>query len=136
MEKRVRTQQVGWREGVVVNVLKKSDKAGPGKYREISLLSTVVGKTFCNVLKYRMGAMMEKEDELCEGQAAFRLNRSCADHGYTFGKILQGRIDAGLITYCFALDVQKAYHILWRNGMAKTNRGIEIRRKMWRMLKI
>ena len=30
-----------WREGVVVNLLEKGDKADPGNYREITLLSTV-----------------------------------------------------------------------------------------------
>ena len=28
---------------------------------------------------------------------------------YTLGKIIHGRKDAGLTTYCFFLDVQKAY---------------------------
>ena len=34
-----------WREGVVVNLFKKGDKAGPGNNRGITPLSTV-GKTF------------------------------------------------------------------------------------------
>ena len=34
-----------WREGVVVNLFKKGDKADPENYREVTLLSTV-GKTF------------------------------------------------------------------------------------------
>ena len=34
-----------WREGVVVNLIKKGDKANPGNYRGITLLSTV-RKTF------------------------------------------------------------------------------------------
>ena len=42
-----------WREGVVVNLFKKGDKADPGKYRRITLLRTV-GKTFCKILNYRM----------------------------------------------------------------------------------
>ena len=33
----------------------------------------------------------------------------CVDHVYTLGKILQGRKDAGLTTYCFFLDAQKSY---------------------------
>ena len=33
---------------------------------------------------------------------------SCVHHVYTLGKIIQGRKDAGLMTYCFFLDVQKA----------------------------
>ena len=53
--------------------------------------------------------MMEKEEKGSEGQAGFRPNRSCVDHVYTLGTIIQGRKDAGRTTYCFFLDVQKAY---------------------------
>ena len=96
-----------WREGVVVNLFKKGDKAEPGNYRGITLLSTV-GKIFCRILNDRIGKILEKEDKLSEGQAGFRPNRRCIGHIYTLGKIIQGRKDAGLTTYCF-LDVQKAY---------------------------
>ena len=42
-----------WREGVVVNLFKKGDKADPGNYRGIALLSTV-GKIFCRILNDRV----------------------------------------------------------------------------------
>ena len=45
--------------------------------------------------------MLEKEEKISEGQAGFRPNRNCVDHVYTLGKIIQGRKDAGLTTYCF-----------------------------------
>ena len=97
-----------WREGVVANLFKKRDKADPGKYRGITLLSTV-DKTFCKILNDRMGTMMEKEEKISEGQAGFTPNRSCVDHVYTLGKIIQGRKDAGLTTYCLFLHVHNAY---------------------------
>ena len=53
--------------------------------------------------------MIEKEEQISDGQAGFTPNRSCVDHVYTLGKIIQGRKDAGRTTYCFFLDVQKAY---------------------------
>ena len=59
---------------------------------------------------------MLKEDKTSEAQAGFRPNRSCVDHVYTLGKIIQDRRDAGLTTYCFFLDVQKAYNTVWRSG--------------------
>ena len=52
----------------------------------------------------------------------------------TVGKIIQGRKDARLTTYCFFLNVQKAYDTVWRNGLWKTLREIRIRGKMWRIL--
>ena len=54
---------------------------------------------------------------------------------YTLGKVIQGRKDAGLTTYCFFLEVQKAYGTLWRNGMWKKMWETGIREEMWRMMK-
>ena len=47
--------------------------------------------------------MMEKEEETSEGQAGFRPNRSCEDHVYTLGTIIQGRKDAGRAMCSFFL---------------------------------
>ena len=62
---------------------------------------------------------MEKDEKISERQAGFRPNRSCVDHVFTLGKILQGRKDAGLATYCFFLGVQKAYDTVWGIGAWK-----------------
>ena len=86
-----------WREEVVVNLFKKREKTDPGNYRGITLLSTVE-KTFCKILNDRVGTMLEKEEKISEGQAGFRPNRSCVDHVYTLGKIIQGRKDCLLYT--------------------------------------
>ena len=65
-------------------------------YRGITVLSTVlVGKTFGKILNDRMGLMMEKEDKISEGQAPSMSNRSCVEHVYTLGKIIQRRKDVG-----------------------------------------
>ena len=66
--------------------------------------------------------MMEKEENISEGQAGFRPNRSCVDHVHTLGKMTQGIKDARRTTYCFFLDVQRAYDTVWRNGL---------REKLW-----
>ena len=68
-------------------------------------------------LNDRMGTMLEKDKKKSDGQAGFRPNRSCVDHVYALGKIIQGRKNAGLTTYCFFLHVQKAYDTVWRNGL-------------------
>ena len=54
---------------------------------------------------------------------------------YTLGKIIQGRKEAGLTTYRFFLDVQKAYDTVWRSGLWENMWEIEIRGKMLRMTK-
>ena len=68
--------------------------------------------------------MLEKDGKLSEGQAGFRPNRSCVDHVYTLSKIIsKRRKDAGLTTYRFFLDVQKAYDTAWRSGLWKNYVG-------------
>ena len=65
-----------WREGLIVNLFKKGDKEDPGNYRGITLLS-VVGKMFCKVLNNRLVHHFDKGGVFHEGQAGFRLKRSC-----------------------------------------------------------
>ncbi|CAB1107046.1 unnamed protein product [Ectocarpus sp. CCAP 1310/34] len=122
-----------WREGVVVNLFKKGDKTDPGNYRGITLLNTV-GKVFCKLLNDRIVGVLEKEHSISEGQAGFRKKRGCVDHVFTVGRIIQGRKRAGKPTYCYFLDVKKAYDTVWRNGLWKQLSKYGIKGKMWRVL--
>ena len=54
-----------WREGFVVNLIKKGNREDPGNYRGITLLS-VVGKVFCKILN-RIVQCLDKEGVLHEG---------------------------------------------------------------------
>ena len=67
----------------------KGDREQPGNYRGIMLLS-VVGKVFCKILNIRMVQRLDKGGVLHEGQAGFRMNRSCIDVIYTLNEIVQG----------------------------------------------
>ena len=86
----------------------QTHKTDPGNYRGITLLNTV-GKVFCKLLNDRMVGVLEKERRISEGQAGFRKERGCVDHVFTVGRIIQGRKKEEEPTYCFFLDVQKAY---------------------------
>ena len=77
-------------EGLIVNIFKKGDREDPANYRGITLLS-VVGKVFCKILNNRLVQCLDKEGALHEGQAGFRINRSCMDNVYTLNEIVQGR---------------------------------------------
>ena len=50
---------------------------------------------------------LDKEVALHEGQAGFRINRSCMDNVYTLNEIVQGRLREYKKTIIF-LDIQKA----------------------------
>ena len=89
-----------WREGLIVNLFKKGDKEDPGNYRGITLLS-VVGKVFCKVLNNRLVQHFDKGGVLHEGQAGFRLKRSCVDNIYTLNELVQGRMKEGKRTFAF-----------------------------------
>ena len=109
-----------WREGVAVNLLKKGDKTDLENCPGITQLSTV-GTIFCKILNDRMGIMLvlEKDKKVSEERAGFRSNSTCVDHVHTLGKLIQGRKDAGLTTYCTFPDVQKAYGTVWRSRLWK-----------------
>ena len=106
-----------WREGLIVNLFRKGDREDPGNHIGITLLS-VVGtcKVFCEVLNNRLVHCLDKEGALHEGQAGFRVNRSCMDNVYTLNEIVHSTLKEDKETYAFFLDVQKAYDIVWRNG--------------------
>ena len=80
-----------WREGLIVNIFKKGDREDPANYRGNTLLS-VAGKVFCKIPNNRLVQVLDKKGALHEGQAGFRINRSCMDNVYTLNEIVQGRL--------------------------------------------
>ena len=51
---------------------------------------------------------LDRRGILHEGQAGFRVNRSCMDNVFTLNELVQGRLRENKHTYVFFLDVQKA----------------------------
>ena len=60
---------------------------------------------------------LDKEGALHEGQAGFRINRSCMDNVYTLNQIVQERLRKHKKTYAFFLDIQKTYDSVWHDGL-------------------
>ena len=122
------------REGLIVNLFKKGDREDPGNYRGITLLS-VVGKVFCKILNNRLVQCLDKGGALHEGQAGFRVNRSCMDNVYTLNEIVQGSFREDKETYAFFLDVQKAYDTVWRDSLWLQLWDMGVKGRMWRVIK-
>ncbi|CAB1115185.1 unnamed protein product [Ectocarpus sp. CCAP 1310/34] len=118
----------------IVNEFMKFGGKGMIQLMGITLLNTV-GVVFCKQLNDRIVGVLEKEHSISEGQTGFRKKRGCVDHVFTVGRIIQGRKRAGKPTYCFFLDVKKAYDTVWRNGLWKQLSKYGIKGKMWRVLK-
>ena len=93
-------------------------KEVPGNYRGITLLS-VVGKVFCKILNNRL----------------VELKRSCIDNVYTLSELVQGRLREGKTTYAFFLDVQKAYDMVWRDGLWLKLWDMGVKGRIWRVIK-
>ena len=84
-----------WVKGVLEILFKKRDKADQGNYLEMTLLRTVCQK-ICNILDDTISTMLKKDKTMSKGQAGSRLNRSCVDHVYTLGKLIDSRKNARL----------------------------------------
>ena len=98
-----------WREGLVIKLFNKGDREDPGKYRGITYFLSAVGKVFCKILNSRLVEYLDKGRLLHEGQAGFRVDRSCVDNIFTLNKIVQGRLRQDKKSYAFCLDIHKAY---------------------------
>ena len=106
----------GGRALLLIYLRKGTDREDPANYRGITLLR-VVGKVFCKILNNRLVQCLDREGALHEGQAYFRINRSCRDNVYTLNEIVQGRLREDKKSYAFFLDIQKAYDSVWHDGL-------------------
>lgn len=101
-----------WTKGTIVSLYKNGAAEDPSNYRGITLLS-VFRKLFSTMLKIRLEAHVS----LHESQAAFRPDRGCTDHVYTFARIVRAATKHRTPLYAFFLDIRKAYDTVWREGL-------------------
>ena len=93
---------------------------------------SVVGKVFCKILNNRLVERLDKGRLLHEGQAGFRLKR---DYVYTLSELVQGRLREGKTTYAFFLYVQKAYDMVWHDGLWLKLWDMGVKGRIWRVIK-
>ena len=123
-----------WGEGMIISLFKKGDREDPGNYRGITLLN-VVGKLFNKVLNYRLLQWLEEHIQLSESQAGFRFDRSCVDNIFILNEVIQGRLQEGKKTFCFYLDIKKAYDTVWRDRLWYKMWEMGIQGKLWRVIR-
>ena len=78
--------------------------------------------------------LLDRGAILREGQAGFRVNRSCMDDVFTLNELVQGRLRENKHTYTFFLDVQKAYDTVWRDGLWLKLWDLGVKGRMWRVI--
>ena len=62
---------------------------------------SVVGKVFCKIFNNKLVQCLDKKGALHEGQAGFRIIRSCTDNVYTLNEIVQGKLREDFLNALF-----------------------------------
>ena len=122
-----------WLYGVVQYFYKSGPTEDMGNYRGITLLDTV-SKSFHQVLATRLLDHAEAQGLLHTAQNAFRRNRSTDDHIYCLHQVALGRKRLKQQTYCFFLDLRKAYDTVWRDGMMYKLWQAGVRGRLWQYI--
>ena len=105
-----------WQRSLVVNLYKEGDKADPGNYRGIALISCL-GKVYLSLWARRLAA--HAETRLKDGQGGFRSRRSTVDQALTLHEVLLRRKLAKKNSYCCFIDFRKAFDTVWSDGLWK-----------------
>jgi hypothetical protein len=122
-----------WCHGNVVLLHKGGPKEQLDNYRGITLLSTI-SKVFENVINRRLYAWAEGEHKLRDEQGGFRPDRRCVDQMFLLHEVVAMRRESNLATFCAFIDVKKAYDTVWRDGLWRSLRDMDLQGKMHRML--
>ena len=123
-----------WLRGMIATIYKDGPKEDPGNYRGITLLCHV-GKYFSTAIAKRVYRTLEQGDHICEEQGGFREKRSTIDQAFVLHECLMRRKHAGQNSYCFFLDVRKAFGTVWQNGLWKNMFEAGIQGKLWRLVR-
>ena len=63
------------------------------------------------------------------------IGRSCVDNIFILNEVIQGRLQEGKKTFCFFLDIEKAYDTVWRDGLWYRMWDMGIQGKLWRVIR-
>ena len=115
---------------MIINIdkVKKNKELLPNK-RDISLSNNIC-KLFERVINNRIKGNLQST----EARAGARENRAAVDQIFTLKAIIQNRTSKGLPTYIAFIDLEKAFHKTWVQGVFFNlwNRGIKD--KIWRIM--
>lgn len=116
----------GWKEGVVVPIVKRGVRARVEDYRGVTLTQTAY-KVYTMVLEGRLREEMERKDILPPSQAGFRKGRSTIDNIYVLNYLINRQIErrGGKVVVLF-VDMKAAFDSMDRETllMAMRERGV------------
>jgi hypothetical protein len=123
-----------WGKSILAILYKKGDATDLGNYRGISLISNVA-KLFTKVLDKRIRKFLNEKNFLAEEQGGFRSGRDTVSQAYLISTTLLNRRLEGKRTYCFFLDLKKAFDTVWRDGLWCKLWDCGIKGKAWRVIR-
>jgi exonuclease III len=122
----------GWQRSAVVNLFKEGDRADPGNYRGIALISCL-GKLYLSLWARRLA--QHADGSLDESQGGFRSERGTPDQGLTLYEGLLHRKTEGKTTFLCFIDFRKAFDTVWHDGLWKRLWDSGVKGKAWRVVR-
>ena len=120
-----------WKLSTVIPILKQGkNKHDTLSYRPISLTSNL-GKIMERLITNRLDWYIEKNQLFNPFQSGFRKNRNTQDHLFRLQNDIQNALNINSKTVTIFLDIEKAYDMLWREGLLYKILQINITGKMF-----
>ncbi|MCG8046600.1 MAG: reverse transcriptase family protein, partial [Candidatus Thiodiazotropha endolucinida] len=106
-----------WAKSMLVPIPKKGDKKDVNNYRGICL-SSIFSKIYSQILESRLRKWSEQNDVLSETQFGFRQQKSTTDCIFILHALINKVINCERKKlYCAFIDFQKAFDLVYRNGI-------------------
>ncbi|MEW8545044.1 MAG: reverse transcriptase family protein [Candidatus Thiodiazotropha sp.] len=105
-----------WTHGICVPVPKKGDLSDVNNYRGITLTS-IFSKIYSHILDNRLRAWVDDNRIINECQFGFMQNKSTVDCLFILQSIVNNQLFHKRKLYCAFIDFQKAFDLIYRNGI-------------------
>ena len=124
-----------WHHSIIIPILKnaKLDNLNPASYRPISLTSNLC-KIMERMINNRLRWWLENNNILQPCQSGFRANRSTKDCIMLLHDDIYKALANKRSTLAVFLDIEKAYDMVWRDGLLHKMRSIGICGNMFRWI--
>jgi ribonuclease HI len=124
-----------WKTSIIIPILKKDkNKETTTSYRPISLTSNI-GKIMEKLVTVRLNWYMEKNELFNKYQSGFRNNRNTYEHLFRLQNDILNSINNKSKTIAVFLDINKAYDMLWREGLLYKLQQLHINGKMYNWIR-
>lgn len=124
-----------WKEAIVVPIRKPGkDCTSPGNYRPIALTSNIC-KIMEKMINERLTYHVESRGHLSKYQSGFRKGRNTTDPALSLEhEIRKAQINKESVVAVF-FDIEKAYDMMWREGLLIRLCKIGVTGRMYRWIK-